>query len=145
MMDYYVQGFKDPITGIEGNDANEGSKEKPLFTLGEALRRAKYFEIKVPYIEVLPMPKGDLYREIHIDGDLVTLKIYRDSSKTELLDTLCVDTYIGRCSEDFKYCEIKREEDPMVKKYLYRLLLALLIFVFILGIVATVLLYRFLQ
>jgi len=39
---YFVQAFRDPITGIEGNDANKGlSIMKPLKTIAEAIRRCE--------------------------------------------------------------------------------------------------------
>lgn len=38
---WIVQAFRDPVTGIEGNDMNEGlSVLKPLKTISEAMKRA---------------------------------------------------------------------------------------------------------
>ncbi len=43
---WIVQGFRDPVTGIEGNDANEGlSVLKPLKTIGEAMRRSAHPDV----------------------------------------------------------------------------------------------------
>lgn len=43
---WIVQAFRDPLTGIEGNDKNEGlSTMKPLKTIGEAMRRATQHEV----------------------------------------------------------------------------------------------------
>jgi len=39
---YYVQAFKDPITGIEGNDSNNGlSTKTPLKTIQAAIDKCK--------------------------------------------------------------------------------------------------------
>ena len=43
---WIVQAFRDPVTGIEGNDTNEGlSTMKPLKTISEALRRATHPDV----------------------------------------------------------------------------------------------------
>lgn len=43
---YYVQGMRDPITGIVGDDSNDGlSVSKPLKTISEAIKRCSPYDI----------------------------------------------------------------------------------------------------